>query len=344
MLQLRLSVPAADTEPVLAVLRDNPSVGTLSLFRGASVAPLGDIVMAEVSREGADQIVSDLLALGLHHEGALVVQPVQAWASRRGFQAELHEPGSSSDAVVWLDVTQRAYDDSELSWTFLAFMTLATLIAGVGIILDSTVLIVGAMVLGPEFGAIAALGVALVQRRWGLLRFASRSLAVGFAVAILITAGATVIGRALGWVTAGQISASRVMTGFIFRPDQWSVIVAVIAAIAGVLSVTSAKTGGLSGVFISVTTIPAAANIAVGTVFADWAEVGGSLAQLGINLVCMAVTGWLTLVVLHHLRSRHRFSPARPGFRRLPGDPKRTVIGPYGRAVPEPQPTEGQGG
>ena len=60
--------------------------------------------------------------------------------------------------------------DSELNWTFLSFMSLATLIAGVAIVLDSQVLVIGAMVLGPEFGAIAALGVALVRRRTVLAR------------------------------------------------------------------------------------------------------------------------------------------------------------------------------
>ncbi len=306
-------------------------MGSLSRFEGASLEPVGDVVVVEVAREAADDLISALIDLGLHHDGAIVLQPIQAWTSRRGFEAEVNAPGSGTDSVVWLDVTQRAYDDSELNWTFLAFMTLATLIAGVGIILDSTILIVGAMVLGPEFGAIAALGVALVQRRWGLLRFASRSLVVGFAVGIALTALATLVGRWLGWVTVDQIGASRVMTSFIFRPDQWSVIVAVIAAAAGVLSVTSAKTGGLSGVFISVTTIPAAANIAVGTVFGQWSEVSGSAAQLAINLICMGFTGWLTLLVQHWLRHQHPFRRIRPGFRRLPGDPHRTVIGPYGR-------------
>ena len=75
----------------------------------------------------------------------------------------MQAPGAGADAVVWADVVQRAYEDSELTWTFLSFMTLATLIAGIAIILDSQILVIGAMVLGPEFGAIAALGLALVR-------------------------------------------------------------------------------------------------------------------------------------------------------------------------------------
>ena len=50
----------------------------------------------------------------------------------------------------------------------------------------------------------------------------------------------------------------------IYTPDKWSFIVALIAATAGVLSLTSRKSGALTGVFISVTTVPAAGNIALG--------------------------------------------------------------------------------
>jgi uncharacterized membrane protein len=61
---------------------------------------------------------------------------------------------------VWAEVAQRSYEETELNWTYLSFLTLATVIAAIAIVLDSQILVIGARVLGPEFGAIAALGVA----------------------------------------------------------------------------------------------------------------------------------------------------------------------------------------
>ena len=84
-----------------------------------------------------------------------------------------------------------------------------------------------------------------------------------------------------------------------------------IAAAAGVLSLTSAKAGGLSGVFISVTTVPAAGNIGVGLAFGDGAEVWGSTAQLVLNLTGMAVAGWLTLLFQQTVWSRMSARRAR---------------------------------
>ncbi|MEW1952421.1 DUF389 domain-containing protein [Terrabacter sp. NPDC080008] len=304
MLRLTVTVPSALTDQVTELLADSTAVSTLSVLRGAAVRPVGDVVHADIAREGTNDLVDRLRDLGVHEQGSLQLEPVTTWISRPGFEADELTPGSSADAVVWAEVAQRSYDDSELNWTFLSFMTLATLIAAVAIVLDSQILVIGAMVLGPEFGAIAALGVALVRRRHLLLAVAARALVVGFAVAIAITCLAGLLGRALGWITLHDITGPRPSTAFIYAPDKWTFIVAVLAAAAGVLSLTSAKVGGLSGVFISVTTIPAAGNVALGLAFGAWHEVRGSALQLVLNLVAMALAGWLTLALQQAVWSR----------------------------------------
>ena len=315
MLTIRVSVPEALSAEVVDLLHADPAVSSLSVLRGASVLPPGDVVLADVAREGVNQVVDRLRELGVADEGTLHVEPVQAWLSRRGLEAEHRTPGSSADAVVWADVTQRAYEESELNWTYLSFMTLATLLASIAIVLDSQVLVIGAMVLGPEFVPIAALGLALVRRRKTLFSRALVTLLVGFAVAIVVATLLALLARWLGWVDAGDITGNRPETDFIYTPDRWSFVVAVIAAAAGVLSLTSAKVGGLSGVFISVTTVPASGNVALGLAFGAWHEVVGSGLQLLLNLSGMAVAGWATLALQSALWSR--VSVRRP--RRLAG-------------------------
>jgi uncharacterized hydrophobic protein (TIGR00271 family) len=304
VLSLRISVPEGLTDDVVALFEGTPSVTGLSVLRGASVIPRGDVVTADIAREGANPVIDALRDLGVHHEGTVRVDPVDTWLSRTAFTAEREAPGASADAVVWAQVGNRAYADSELNWTYLSFMVLATLIAGVAIVLDSPILVIGAMVLGPEFGPIAAIGVALVRRRGGLLGIATRTLVLGFAAGILATLLAGLLGRALGWVTLRDIVGPRPGTDFIYSPDRWTLVVAVIAAAAGVLSLTSARTGGLAGVFISVTTVPAAGNIALGLAFGAWHEVRGSGLQLALNLTAMAAAGWATLALQQLVWSR----------------------------------------
>ena len=297
MLQLRLTSPSSLTDAVLEHLRSDPAVTALAVVPGAALKPAGDLITAELPREAANEIVDRLRELGVHREGSIHLEPVRTWISLSGFDAERRTPGSSADAVVWADVTQKAYEESELNWTYLSFMTMATVIAGIAIVLDSQILVIGAMVLGPEFVAVAALGLALVRRRYSLGFLAARTLMVGFVVAIAVTALAAVAARGLGWIVEEDITGARPDTAFIYTPDKWSFIVAVIAAAAGVLSLTSAKVGGLSGVFISVTTVPAAGNVALGLAFGVGHEIWGSTLQLVVNLTGMAMAGWLTLAV-----------------------------------------------
>ncbi|MGG5260902.1 DUF389 domain-containing protein [Phycicoccus avicenniae] len=304
MLSLRVTVPTHLSDEVVAVLESDDYVTGLAVHRGASLKPPGDVVTADIAREGANPVLDALRALGVHEEGTIRVDPVTTWVSRSGLDAERRAPGASADAVVWTEVGNRAYEDSELNWTYLSFMVLATLIAGVAIVLDSPILVIGAMVLGPEFGPVAAIGLALVLRKGGLLGLAVRTLVLGFLAGMAATVLAGLLGRWLGWITYADIVGDRPATAFIYTPDRWSFVVAVIAAAAGVLSLTSARTGGLSGVFISVTTVPAAANVSLGAAFGAWHEVTGSLAQLGLNLTGMAVAGWLTLQLQQVVWSR----------------------------------------
>ncbi|MEV0028959.1 DUF389 domain-containing protein [Nocardia sp. NPDC050793] len=304
MLHMRILSPAAMTDDVIDILDRDTGVSGLAVVRGSSLKPPGDLVLAEVAREAGNDVINELRALGVHREGSIEVDQVRTWLSRSGFDAEMRTPGSSADAVVWAEVAQRSYEETELNWTYLSFMTMATMIAAIAIVLDSQILVIGAMVLGPEFGAIAALGVALVRRRSVLFGHAVRTLLLGFAAAIVVTFLLVLIGRGLGWITIEDVTGPRPGTAFIYTPDKWSFIVAVIAAAAGVLALTSAKASGLAGVFISVTTVPAAGNIALGVAFGVGDAILGSALQLMLNLSGMALAGWATLAFQQAVWSR----------------------------------------
>lgn len=311
MLHLRVMSPAELTDDVLTILRSDDAVSGLAVLRGSAIRPPGDLILADLAREAANDIVEQLRATGLHHHGSIELEPVRTWISLSGYLAEIRTPGYSADSVVWADVTQKSYEETELNWTYLSFMTLATVLASIAIVVDSQILVIGAMVLGPEFGAIAALGVALVRRRGSLLWRAIATLLTGFAVAIFLALIAALAARALGWITADVLTGAHPETAFIYTPDKWSFVVALIAAAAGVLSLTSAKAGALVGVFISVTTVPAAGNIALGLAFGVGSAIWGSALQLVVNLSGMALAGWATLALQNLVWSRVSLRRAR---------------------------------
>lgn len=301
MLHLRVFCPSQTVAAALSALSADPAVSSLGSIRGGSLKPPGDLIEASVAREGATRVMSLLDDLGIGESGSIEMVPIEAWISRSGFDAAEASPGIEADSIVWPQVVEMSYDESRLSWGFLAFMTMATIIASIAIVLDSQVLIIGAMVLGPEFSAVAALGVALVMRRPHLFGSALKTLILGFAFSILVTTVLCLLCRWAGWIKEQQVTGPRPLTAFIYEPDRWTIVVAIIAGVAGVIALTTNRSTALAGVFISVTTIPAAGNMALGLAFGAWSEVMGSLLQLVVNIAGMALSGCITLLILRRV-------------------------------------------
>ena len=182
MIHLRIVVEPGRTERVLELLERAPSVCNVVYLPGSARKPAGDVILADVAREDASVIISDLKDLGVHEDGAISLELIDTQISERAERAVEHAPGSPADAVVWEEVEARTSEQVELSGVFVAFMILAGLLAAVGIYQDSPILIVGAMVVGPEFGPLAGLCVALVQGRKRLALRSATALAVGFPV------------------------------------------------------------------------------------------------------------------------------------------------------------------
>lgn len=292
---------AENTDDVLDVLRGCSGLAGLAILRGASERPKGDVVLAELARESVDGVLQALRHRAIDQVGTISIFDVDTSVSSAAEEAERAAPGEGRDALIWEEVVRTADDQSRLSWTFLAFLTIATLIASIAIIVDSPILVIGAMVLGPEFGPIAAVAVAAVHGGYAIARRAALSFVLGFAVAIAVTTLFALGARLLGWIDDGTVTATRPGTGFITSPDKWSFIVAFVAGIAGVLALTSAKSGSLVGVFISVTTVPAAGNLALAVALGNGAEIGRSVTQLSINVAALLLAGVLTLVVQRFL-------------------------------------------
>jgi uncharacterized hydrophobic protein (TIGR00271 family) len=305
VLHVRVIVPSEQSQAVQDVLAASPSVTHVVVLPGAAREPEGDLVLCDVAREGANPVLQALRELGIDQTGAIAIEDGGVTLSAAAERAEERVPGLGVDAVVWEEIEHITGQETRLSVTYLALLTVATIIAAIGVLLDQPILIVGAMVVGPEFGPLAALSVGLFQRRASVIGRSTAALAIGFPIAMAITVLATWSLTGLGLVDKSMLLADRPMTDFIWRPDALSWVVGFLAGIAGMISVTSAKSGALIGVLISVTTVPAAANAAVAMAYGVGSEAAGSALQLFINLTAIVLAGVLTLTA-NRLWSRIR--------------------------------------
>ncbi|NKR56194.1 DUF389 domain-containing protein [Rhodococcus hoagii] len=302
MLHLRVICPADFTDEVLALLEEEPGATHITVARGSAVEPAGDVVQADIARESANEVLDQLHALQMEHIGAITLVPTETVLSDSARAADQAAPGDPDDTVVWEELISRTREESTLNVTFLAFLTIACLLASVGIVTDSPVTIVGAMVVGPEFGPLAALAVAVARRKFSLARRSLIALVAGFPFAIAVTVAGTLIAKLLGWVDLATIEDLH-QVDFIYRVGLSSFIVALLAGAAGMLALVSAKSAALVGVFISVTTVPAAGFTAVAATLGEWRVAAMSALQLGVNLTGIVIAA-IAVLLLQQTRTR----------------------------------------
>ncbi|MER5964283.1 DUF389 domain-containing protein [Streptomyces sp. NPDC002057] len=295
MLHLRMIVPPDRTTAAVGVIESTVGTTHLVVLPGAARDPTGDVVMCDVAREAGDELLKGLRDLRIDQDGSIAVENIDFSLSTRADTAEKEAPGEPADAVLWEQLEGATHEESTLSITYCAFMILATMIAACGVVLDNAILIVGAMAVGPEFGPLAGVCTAVVRREPRLAARSLIALLVGFAAAIAATTVFSLGMDALDLFSESRLDGDRPNTSFIWQPDPFSFVVALLAGVAGILSLTSAKSGALVGVAISVTTVPAGANAAVALSYGDLGQMWGSIEQLALNLFGIMLAGVLTL-------------------------------------------------
>lgn len=296
MFHLRIVCAADRTAAVVGLLEGDDATTNVAVLPGAARQPAGDLVLCDVAREDTSVILSDLRRLGVTEHGSIAIERVELADSSSARAAVLAAPGEEADAVVWETVEARSAEESRLSWSYASFMALAAVIAISGLLTDSAILIVGAMVVSPDFGPLAGLCVGLTQRRPRLTRDAAVATLVGLAIAVGVAAVVAEAVSVLGLIPdAFDFDAG--LSAIVANPDAFTVVVALAAGAAGMLSLLTAKSGALVGVLISVTTIPASAQIALSVAFREWASAAGAALQLVSNVVLVVVAGVLTLLV-----------------------------------------------
>jgi uncharacterized hydrophobic protein (TIGR00271 family) len=168
------------------------------------------------------------------------------------------------------------------------------------------------MVVGPEYGAIVALAYGITRHESSLMHRSAMALTAGFLLAVVAALLLGLIVRAAGLEPKLFQVGVRPVSSLINTPDWYSVIVAVLAGVVGVISLTEARTRTLIGVFISVTTIPAAADIGVSLAFDSNPEALGSLEQLLLNVFLLAAVAVLGIPAQRKVWRRLNRTPSPP--------------------------------
>jgi len=292
---LRLTSPGELTDTIVGMLGGEPGVDNLVVLKGAARRPDGDAVQCDVRSSAANSVLRRLRALRDECAGPVTVDSVDAVIGAPADRPARLGIVQRDIAPVWDVVEARIRAAAVYPPSFYILLAIAGLIGAVGILINSQILIVGAMVVGPEYAAITGVALGIDQRDWPPAGRGVLALITGFLAAIILTMAFGLLIRWSGSAPAAFSRGVRPVADLIGNPDLFSVVVAVLAGIVGVVSLTESRASALIGVFISVTTIPAAANIGLSVAYGDWARARGSVYQLLLNVVVLIVVGALVM-------------------------------------------------
>ena len=288
-----VSAPDRTTELVRALAAD-PGVSNLIVLPGAAHGSASDAVQFDVRPRSANAVFGYLQAFDHNGGGTVAIEYVDATLGERADAPE-HFLVQHDVVPVWDVIEARIRSDAVYAPSFYILLAIAGLIGAVGILTNSQILIVGAMVVGPEYNAIMGMALGLDKRTSRPVIRGGLVLLAGFSAAIILTFLFALAIRWSGHTPTLYSIGVRPVSDLINNPNLFSLIVAILAGVVGVVSLTEARAGALIGVFISVTTIPAAADVGLSLGYESWSEARGSAFQLLLNVTVLIVIGALGL-------------------------------------------------
>ncbi|MCU0260430.1 MAG: DUF389 domain-containing protein [Ilumatobacteraceae bacterium] len=305
MLRLDSFVPPELVGDVAATLAAHP--GVRHVTTGPTTTDGLVTLSAEVDAASADAAIERLADLGIASDDLTLwrVPGIQPLGWHR------HTRSEESDIQVWAEIVGRANENAKTTSPYLLFMAAAGIIAGIGVLTGSAVLLVGAMAISPDLLPISASAIGIVERRWQLALRAVRALMIGLATGAAGAFAATVLLRLFGRVPDDLRLADTIMGEALTEIGPGSLIVAAVAGAAGMLAFER-PSGAAVGVAISVTTIPAASYVGAAIAMGRDDPMWGALGVLLANVVMLLLASTITLMAQRRARGRHRAVGTEP--------------------------------
>ena len=296
MLRLRSSVPHSRAEEFGALLRELDGVRRVVQQSDEAVAD-AYVFVADVEPVAADRLVEAIADLGVASEDYVLTR-IEVVAP----QHRHHLGEGGVDGYAWIEVLGQARANSRLLARYLALINVAAVIAALGVITSSSILIVGAMAVSPDLLPICATCVGLVARRYRLARRAFVTLTLGLGLVIVTAAVLSFLLKVTGLLPDGFEVEHSSLTN-LAHTDYSTVLIALAAGVAAMLSFET-KASAAVGVAISVTTIPASAYLGVAIGGGGIDHAFGAAVVLAINVSLLILSGTLTLMVQRVLPNR----------------------------------------
>ncbi len=181
-------------------------------------------------------------------------------------------------------------EEARLGSTFVILMILSTILATVGLFLNSASVVIGAMLLAPLMQPIVSFSMGLLRFDMDLFKDGLRSVTVGVA---LVLATSFSLAYLLPFQTITSEIAGRL------HPTLLDLIVAIVSGIAAAYAKNNSKiVGSLVGVSIAVALVPPISTAGIGLGWSDWSIFQNAFLLFLTNFAGIVFAAAFTFMVL----------------------------------------------
>ena len=302
--EIDLTVPPEATDEILGELEKHDGVLSLTLQRGGSVKPPGDLFTAHVLNRSMDSVLSIVERAREHGPitlGTWRTETVVASGAERAIEDD-------ADESPWEEFERTLRHHGRTSINYLALMGLGGAIAVAGLLsppVPQALALAASAIIAPAFEPVAKLGLSLLRGSAYRIRRAVVAVAVGYGILAAAGGVAFLVLRALGLAKPGVLASSEGVH-MVVDPTAADWLVGAGGALAGLVIITSFREAVLAGALIALALVPAAALVGVGVVSGDWALALGGLKRTAADMALVAVLGGAVVFVkdrfVHHGR------------------------------------------
>jgi uncharacterized hydrophobic protein (TIGR00271 family) len=297
MLRLTASVDPSREPDLSRLLLELEGVRRVSRHPDESCREPQTVFVADIEPSAADELIGAIDEIGVSIDDYVLARVDVVAPQRTHFTGH-----RGTDGLAWVEVMGQARANSWPLARYLALINVAAVIGAIGVIVSSSILVIGAMAVSPDLLPICATCVGIVGGRRKLALRAFATLTLGLGLVVVTAAVLSYLLKVTGILPDGfTVEQSGLST--LAHTDYSTVLVALAAGVAAMLSFETGASAAV-GVAISVTTIPASAYLGVAIGGGGIDEALGALVVLVVNVGLLIVAGTLTLLAQRILPNR----------------------------------------
>lgn len=195
------------------------------------------------------------------------------------------------DTAAHDDIRNRLVEGGQVTGSNMGILMLAILIASIGLNMNSTAVIIGAMLISPLMGSIQAAAYGIASSDLQLIR--KSFLGLGFQVAVsLLTSTLYFKFSPISTATSELLART--------QPTIWDVLIALCGGLAGIIGITRIeKSNVIPGVAIATALMPPLCTCGYGIATAQWGFLFGAGYLFCVNAYFILFASTIILAVLN---------------------------------------------